>query len=68
MAGSAVFTMVESSVCMKKPVATSHNMTVRERADGVADGAAGAVVGTGMGVLEERAAGRWKASTGQVQD
>jgi hypothetical protein len=24
MAGSAVLTMVESSVCMKKPVATSH--------------------------------------------
>ncbi|WP_232833562.1 hypothetical protein [Paraburkholderia kururiensis] len=41
---------------MKKPVATSHNMTVRERADGVAVGAAEAVVGTGMGVLEARAA------------
>ncbi len=25
MAGNAVFTMVESSVCMKKPSATSHN-------------------------------------------
>ncbi|WP_255219112.1 hypothetical protein [Paraburkholderia kururiensis] len=45
---------------MKKPVATSHNMTVRERADGVADGVAGAEagVGTGMDVLEERAAGK----------
>jgi hypothetical protein len=30
-----VLTMVESSVCMKKPVATSHNITDRERGEGV---------------------------------
>ncbi|GGC52028.1 hypothetical protein GCM10011400_44430 [Paraburkholderia caffeinilytica] len=34
IAGSAVLTMVESSVCMKKPVATSHSITVSERAEG----------------------------------
>ena len=35
MAGSAVLTMVESSVCMKKPVATSHNMMVSDWGEGV---------------------------------
>src|SRR6201996_4389322 len=35
IAGRAVFTIVESSVCMKKPVATIHSITVSERAVGV---------------------------------
>src|SRR6202008_3378899 len=35
IAGSAVLTMVESSVCMKKPVATSHSITVRDFWEGV---------------------------------
>ncbi len=44
IAGRAVLTIVESSVCMKKPVATSRSMTVSERAEG----ALGATVeGTG---------------------
>ena len=30
MVGSAVLTMVPSSVCMKKPMATSHRSTERE--------------------------------------
>ena len=30
MAGSAVLTMVASSVCMKKPMATSHRMIFRD--------------------------------------
>ncbi|BFG72549.1 hypothetical protein PTKU46_05820 [Paraburkholderia terrae] len=34
IAGSAVLTIVESSVCMKKPVATIHSITVNERAVG----------------------------------
>ncbi len=34
IAGRAVLTIVESSVCMKKPVATSHSMTVRAWGDG----------------------------------
>jgi hypothetical protein len=42
IAGSAVLTMVESSVCMKKPVATSHSITVSERAEGVGTAAAAA--------------------------
>src|SRR5579864_1017970 len=36
IAGSAVLTMVASSVCMKKPVATSHSITVSDRAEGAA--------------------------------
>src|SRR5471032_2947446 len=35
MAGSAVLTMVESRVCMKNPVATSHNMMVSDWGEGV---------------------------------
>src|SRR5471032_1105991 len=35
MAGKAVLTMVESRVCMKKPVATSHNMMVSDWGEGV---------------------------------
>src|SRR5260370_12458365 len=35
MAGRAVLTMVESSVCMKKPVATSHSMIVSAWGEGV---------------------------------
>ena len=35
IAGSAVLTIVESSVCMKKPVATSHSIIVSERSEGV---------------------------------
>ena len=35
IAGSAVLTIVESSVCMKKPVATSHSMIVSDRSEGV---------------------------------
>jgi len=35
MAGNAVLTMVESSVCMKKPVATSHSMIVSAWGEGV---------------------------------
>ncbi|SIT41828.1 exported hypothetical protein [Paraburkholderia ribeironis] len=50
IAGSAVLTMVESSVCMKKPVATSHNITVSERADGP-DGALAAEA-DGVGVVD----------------
>jgi hypothetical protein len=40
--------MVESSVCMKKPVATTHSITVSERGEGVLD-VLGAVAG-GVGV------------------
>jgi len=35
IAGNAVLTIVESSVCMKKPVATIHNITDSERTVGV---------------------------------
>ena len=52
MAGSAVLTIVESSVCMKKPVATSHSITVSERDEGV--------VLVGLGGVETDM-GRWRA-------
>jgi hypothetical protein len=43
--------MVESSVCMKKPVATSHSITVSDRAEGAAGAeAAGAEAGWVGGV------------------
>jgi len=48
IAGSAVLTIVASSVCMKKPVATSHSITVSERADGVAEMSARGGVGVDM--------------------
>src|SRR5471030_2170406 len=35
IAGKAVLTMVESRVCMKNPVATSHNMMVSDWGEGV---------------------------------
>ena len=47
MAGSAVLTMVESRVCMKKPVATSHSITVSERAVGWGAVGAGVVAAFG---------------------
>ncbi|CAJ6354924.1 Uncharacterised protein [Burkholderia pseudomallei] len=39
--GSAVLTIVASSVCMKKPVATSHSITVNDFSLGAAAGGAG---------------------------
>ncbi|MNM87081.1 hypothetical protein D3C81_992540 [compost metagenome] len=36
--GSAVLTMVESSVCMKKPTATTHSMMRRSRSWGMEGG------------------------------
>ena len=35
IAGSAVLTMVESSVCMKKPVATSHRRMRSDLSGGI---------------------------------
>jgi hypothetical protein len=51
--------MVESSVCMKKPVATTHSITVSERGEG-ALGVVGARAG-GVGVDME---GGWARRTG----
>ncbi|VVD30040.1 conserved protein of unknown function [Paraburkholderia dioscoreae] len=56
IAGSAVLTMVESSVCMKKPVATTHSITVSERGEGVLG-----VGADGVGVDME---GGWARETG----
>src|SRR5260370_547821 len=68
IAGSAVLTMVESSVCMKKPVATSPSITGSERAEGSAVWAAGAAErGTGGGVEVRRGGGRGGRGTARPQ-
>src|SRR6185437_7908039 len=48
IAGSAVLTIVESSVCMKKPVATSHSITVSERAEGAGEALTAEAGGVGV--------------------
>src|ERR1700761_3968356 len=60
IAGRAVLTMVESNVCMKKPVATSHSITVSERGEGL-EGVLAARAG-GVGVVGM--AGGWAREGG----
>lgn len=64
MAGKAVLTMVASSVCMKKPMATSHSSSLSDCGEGVGVGAGICVVDCGGvkdGCCMDGSQDRWQA-------